>query len=490
MVDLRAFKGIILALTCVALCLAFVEVTLRATRPWWPAFMRSDKSVWPFDGYTVAGGQLSAMLKEGLSPEEPYRRDRRDVDVYRGVDPARLESAVQPHLRWRRLTVFGATVCELEPIVNLLFEEGVKPAVLVIALDLRMLAVDPSYHYKPFDERVDVSPGRLFRDLVALRAKAAVEDVEGLLSNGFNECFPDRRRIYGRLNLPMASLRMATLGWLGQSVQAMFSPEWRRAVVDQEEKPMPRATAEQLAGFLEATFAKGGLNPKFYSTRGDASRSLVNIIRLSRSAGTEVIILVTPEDSTFRSHMPANALKTLKDLLEGDFGKDAPTVIMLQDALPDDLFYDFFHTTLDGRRAATERLGEELNKLESGIQAVTTMSAPRICAAHRRGSMRQAPRKDPERPGRHDLPAMMSCTTITPERPAQGFMRMLEVAGKAGCFSGWRGYTPAHPLPIAPGLPLRQYAPGHDRPGPPGKRPWRAPREGRGRPCPIGRIRS
>jgi hypothetical protein len=364
MVDLRRLRGTILALTCVALCLASVEVTLRATRPWWPAFMQSDKSVWPFDGYAVAGGQLSAILKEGLPPGEPIGVIAGTSTVYRGVDPAQLESAVQPHLRWRRLTVFGATVCELEPIVNLLFEEGVKPAILVIALDLRMLSIDPSYHYIPFDERVDVGPSRLLRDLATLRVKAAVEDVEGLLSNAFNECFPDRRRIYGRLNLPMASLRMATLRWLGQSVQAMFSPEWRRAVVDKEEDPMPKATAKQLAGFLENNFAKGGLNPKFYSTRGDASRSLVNIIRSSRSAGTEVVILVTPEDSTFRAHMPANALKTLNDLLEEEFGRDAPAVIMLQDALPDDRFYDFYHTTLDGRQLLTKKLGEELNKLK------------------------------------------------------------------------------------------------------------------------------
>ena len=113
MVDPRRTGGIILALMSVAICLAFVEAAVGAARPLWPACMQRDMGFWPYDGYAVAGGQLSAILKEGLSPEEPIGVIVGASTLYLGVDPAQLESVVRPHLRWRRLTVNSATVCEL-----------------------------------------------------------------------------------------------------------------------------------------------------------------------------------------------------------------------------------------------------------------------------------------------------------------------------------------------------------------------------------------
>jgi hypothetical protein len=366
MVDLRRLRGIVLALAYVVLCLACVAAAFGATKRWWPTFMRQDMGFWPDDAYSVAGGQLSAILKEMLAREEPIGVFVGSSSLYRGIDPTLLESVLHPHLRCRRLTVFGATVCELEPIVRQLFADRVKPAVLVFALDLRMLARNPSFHHLDFDARIDVSPARVFHDLRSLRLKGAVEDVENLLSNSFNDCFPDRVRFYRRLNTPMSRLRMATLRWLGQNALAMFSPEWQREAA-RNDIAHRQATPEELEIVLKRNIAKGGLDSKHYSTGGEASRSLVNMIRLARSLSTEAVIVVMPENSTFRAYMPAIASKTLADLLEENFGAGAPPVIMLREALPDDLFLDFYHPTDEGVAVLTGKLGEEMNKLNPQV---------------------------------------------------------------------------------------------------------------------------
>jgi hypothetical protein len=363
MVDLGRLRGIILAVAYVLLCLACVEAAFGATKPWWPAFMQQDMGFWPDDAYSVAGGQLSAIQKERRTREEPIGVFVGSSSLYRGVDPARLEMVVQPRLRWRRLTLFGATVCELEPIVYQVFADRVQPVVLVIALDLRMLARNPAFRHVDFDVRIDASAARVFHDVKSLRLKAAVEDVEGLLSNGFNDCFPDRTRFYGRLNSPLSRLRMATLRWLGQSAEAMFSPDWQPEAA-RNDIAHRQATPQELEKVLKRNMAKGGLDPQFYSTGSEASQSLVNLIRLSRSMGTEAIIVVMPENSTFRARTPAIASKTLTDLLEHEFGVDAPPVIMLREALSDDLFLDFYHPTDAGVAALTTKLGEALNKLK------------------------------------------------------------------------------------------------------------------------------
>jgi hypothetical protein len=362
MVDLSRLRGIALGLLIVSFCLACVEVTLAATRSWWPAFMRRDVGVLPDEGYDLAGGQLSAILREGLSPEKPIGIILGSSSQDSGIDTALLESLVEPPIRWRRLTVFGATVCELEPILNQVVEDRVKPAVLIIALNLRMLARNPALRNENYDKRIDVSLGRFFHDLQALRVKAAHVDLEGLLSNGFNDCFPDRTRIYCRLADPTAKLRMATLSWLGQSAQNMFPPNAHHDEDTNRHVWAPQMTAQEREKNVERSRRGGTFNSELYSTRGEASRSLVNMIRLSRSAGTEVVVLVMPESSIFRSNMPATALETLTDLLAESFGNEAPQVLMLHDAVHDDLLHDNYHLNRGGRLVLTRKLAEELNK--------------------------------------------------------------------------------------------------------------------------------
>ncbi|MGP0068055.1 MAG: hypothetical protein ACLQGP_31220 [Isosphaeraceae bacterium] len=359
MIDLRSLRGILSALIIVAIWLGIIELALGATRPWWPDWMHTDTGIGPLGWYKQAGEQISGIRNEKLPAEEPVGLILGASTMHLGIDPALLESAFLPPMHWRRMTVVGGATPELEAILQLALEYRIKPAIVVIALEIRMLARNPLYRNPRFDDRVDVSPGRWLDDLKSLKTQA----IEGLLSNTFNDCFPDRSRIFMHLNVPLERLRIAALRFLGQDIQAMFLPQVDAGAVVPI-YPVKKVPPSGLKLSWEDISSKGGFDPTAYSTRGERSRSLVNMIRLAESAGAQVVILVLPEESRLRAGIPEIAMKSLATLLREDFGKDSPPVIDLRDAIPDDLFFDYIHLDPSGRQVLTKRFIEELNKLK------------------------------------------------------------------------------------------------------------------------------
>ena len=121
--------------------------------------MQHDIDFFPSDGCFMAGGQLSAIVKERPRHPEPLGVIVGTSTLFFAVDPAQLDTVVRPRNRWQNVTVFGATVCELEPFVKQLFADPVHPGMIVFALELRMLARNLSYRHEEFDDRFEVAPG-------------------------------------------------------------------------------------------------------------------------------------------------------------------------------------------------------------------------------------------------------------------------------------------------------------------------------------------
>jgi hypothetical protein len=369
--DLRRLGGILLALSLLAACLAACEVAVGATSALWPSWLRNDWATVEFPAYQAIGSQVAGVVKGRAAEDTP-------IGVLLGasyqtfdVDMKALEAEVQPARKWLRLTVYAGGTCELEPMARLLLVKGrVRPATVVISLGLKMLARSDGYRRFDVTDVHDITPRAILDNLRAMRLIVLEGNLESLVRNAFNTLFPDRTKINYRLNSRLVRARMAMLERWGQGVVAAFTPSpspWAEAVPRfsrEADEPM----SELIAREMEVSRREGRFDPGLYSPRHESSRSLVNLIRLVRSTGAEVVVVIVPERSIYRASIPAEARRTLSTVLQESFGAESPRVIDLESAVPDEFFGDMHHVDERGKAIVTRRLIEELKTFHAETQ--------------------------------------------------------------------------------------------------------------------------
>ena len=73
-----------------------------------------------------------------------------------------------------------------------------------------------------------------------------------------------------------------------------------------------------------------------------------------------MVIVVMPEQSTFRERIPDEARRFLFDQLEQAFGVPPADIWDLCDAIPDSMFWDAMHLNDEGRAEFSRQLAEAI----------------------------------------------------------------------------------------------------------------------------------
>ncbi len=373
MFDLRRLGGVLIAAALLVPCLAITEGFLASTTRWWPAWARSDWEAWRFE------------FLEGVGPRLASQADGRSGDVrplglligsssIRHIDSGLLERCSSGQLRWLVLTGPVAGPLEMKEALRLALGGGLRPARLVVAMELLQLARWTPYYHFYFTQDSAFHPGSRIRRLLSEvrrarpEALSSLEDLTGyIVTAGFNRCFPARTRIHQRLCGGLMRSRIACLESMGQDVRAAFAPDGPRPAgepagrKDGGRAPLPPPTIDPRSGGDRADgreyhYLLGAFDPANYAIDRETYRALVELVRMARAAGADVSVVVMPLPSDTRRDIPAIALPNLHRVLRDDLGTAAPAIIDLYEYLPDDQFYDYLHST----PAGSDRLAAEI----------------------------------------------------------------------------------------------------------------------------------
>jgi hypothetical protein len=260
----------------------------------------------------------------------------------------------------------GTTTCELESMVRLAFDNGLKPEVLALCLDLRTLArsssfIDPHVPKEPLVQWQDIREALTKRQI-----RSAFRQMENLFNRLFNDLFADRKVLKARLNLKITNARLLALKALGQNALSAFPP-----LVPELYAPFAPTFPIRSAALDEARLqyqlvtssARGHFTPELYSIDQTTYQSLERMIRLGQSSGSEVIVILMPESSEYRDRMPPDAIRYFRQFMRENSAAQRSQMLDFRDALPDDCFLpDRVHATEEGRGVLTRRLIQTLIK--------------------------------------------------------------------------------------------------------------------------------
>lgn len=272
-----------------------------------------------------------------------------------GVQRQYLDEKATAADRWIVLAGAGLSFENIENVMHPMYYCSLKPTVVVFGVHPQMLVGEPYTGDEPKAGEARVV-GRRRRMLQAqlekspllalLRKHWAVEhhDVVGLYL---------RTRIY--------LLRLGVFWLAGVSADSLAAP----ALEPWDEDPLWLWNLDD----VEHQFANAQLNfwdrcghfkPENYDPDGRQARSMTRMIRAYREQGAKVFIVIMPLRSTTRKIVPPNAKPCLLQMLRTNFPDSPPTVIDLDDAIPDRFFGDEGHLSKNGADRLSQLVAERL----------------------------------------------------------------------------------------------------------------------------------
>jgi hypothetical protein len=375
--DLRRLKGLAAALAAITVVLVIFSALARG-------WAKSVSRVMTDGDSTMEGGQDSVVGKRlaGVVWEKRHKGVPGDLDmavilgpsgVSKDFAPTLLEAAAGPQIpqRWLCLAGNGANTTDLRGLADLLTASRLHVKLLVLAIHPALLARSDDY----LSDSTNFDTRAFFAEMEGGNFTTAKLELAALLQVSLNRLYPERTRIGHHSRVIAAEVKRRLFTALGMGVDALFAPdpdpwavnlpvednnwdqdaEWRRQVNfrDIQEGPM-------FEGRLGQVKDKGWNNLASYTADGANARNLVEMIRESRSHGSEVVLLLLPERSDFRSDMPVAAMNCLRETLHRGFPVNPPLVIDLRDKIEDDYFHDPVHIKEEWRSATTLKLVEAL----------------------------------------------------------------------------------------------------------------------------------
>jgi hypothetical protein len=319
---------------------------------------REDPLGWEHAG--LAGRKVAGVVSECQRGEEGAGA-RLGVLLGRstlreGLDPAILEKAGPPGFRWLSLYGSGGSFIYLEDPAWVLFASGLRPAVVLVAINPYMLAGRPYLTEEPCPRL-----GEAAADLAAGELRPAARELrETLAASGWVLTY--RRLVNQRYRRALLQARLRLFRAWGLGVDALFPPDpdpWKVRLGG-----FPFHQTEQYRN-LQLGWMRdfGWFDARSYSAGGPQAEALVRVIAGCRARGARVLLVLLPERSTLRSRVPARAAQYLRAALKEHFAADPPPVLDMRDALADELFCDQSHPNVRGRALASELLGRRLRAM-------------------------------------------------------------------------------------------------------------------------------
>lgn len=272
-----------------------------------------------------------------------------------GIERKYLDAEATAADRWIVLAGAGLSFENIENVMQPVSYLSLKPTVVVFGIHPQMLVGERYLTDEPTigDVRVVGRRRRILDEqlkkfplLHLLRQHWAVE----------------HRDIVGHyLRTKIYDLRLWVFRLAGVSASSLAPP----AFEPWDEDPLWLWNMDD----LEHHFAEAQLNfwdrrdhfkPEKYDVDGPQARSITRMIRQYRGMGAKVFLVLMPLKSTTRAIVPPNAKPCLMEVLRKNFPDTTPTVIDLDDAIPDRLFTDEAHLSRNGADRLSKLVAERL----------------------------------------------------------------------------------------------------------------------------------
>jgi hypothetical protein len=342
-IELARYRGLALAVLALGLALGLVDLGLTAgvgpTSRWLPhGEYPVDRSMITFAGRRLVGVDRD-LRRTGTEPSTGLGLLLGQSTLECGVDAAVLEADDGTALRWLNLFGEGGSIHKIDELAALVFAGGIRPAVVVLAINPYMLV------------------GNQFTTIRAAELRATNNRIKPWVWTW------DNRVLINHLALmAVDEVRARVFGAFGLGLASLFTPHPRPWEVP-EVKVTTHKTAPELESRLEYNRRIGWLDPKRYAPTGSNAAALAGLIRRFHAVGSEVVIVEMPLRGPFRAALPPEARACIAAVArDADPGRPAP-IIDLEDKVPDALFLDLDHLDVEGRAVCSRVLAARIRDL-------------------------------------------------------------------------------------------------------------------------------
>ncbi|HEX7449011.1 MAG TPA: hypothetical protein VF306_15770 [Pirellulales bacterium] len=312
----------------------------------WPLYERVSSRVAAID-HLYRSGQMSHDTRLGVFLGVSTNAT--------GIERRFLDARATAADRWIVLSGAGLSFENLEGVMLPLFFCSLKPSTVVLSVHPQMLVGERFMSDAPTlgDQPV---VGRRRR---ALKSRfASINPLGGLPEHWIVK----NHAIVGHfLNTQFYAWRLGVFYSAGVSAEGFCPPAsepwdddpwWLWNMNDAEH----RFANEQIAFWKK----QGHFKAANYHSDGDQAQSFVRMIRAYRELGAKVYVLVMPLRTELRKLVPSNAKPCLYEVLNREFADDPPTVIDMEDAMPDELFTDEAHLSKSGAERLSRMVAKRL----------------------------------------------------------------------------------------------------------------------------------
>lgn len=278
-----------------------------------------------------------------------------------GIQRRYLDARATAADRWIVLTGAGLSFENIENVMQPVFFCSLKPATVVFGVHPQMLVGE---RYLPDEPTLGPQRvvGRRGRGLAArLAASGGLHWLRRHWAIRHHALMAEYLRswVYG--------LRLWVFYTAGVSAERLFPP----AAEPWDEDPLPLWNMDDVENQFADTQLKfwtrrGHFKAENYDPDGAQARSLIRMIRAFRERGAKVYVVLMPLRSTARELVPPNAKPCLREVLHRAFPEAPPTVIDLEEALPDQYFTDLAHLSKSGAVQLSKLVAEHLRAPPAG----------------------------------------------------------------------------------------------------------------------------
>ena len=342
---------------CVLAALVLGDWLLASVAGRWPRWLLPEEDPIGWEGTETAARKVA-----GVAVEKRRRRAGTGEGLAvilgrstarEGLDPSMLEAGDLGSLRWLSLYGSGGSLNFMTDLADILFFSKLNPEVVVLAINPYMLAGHP---YRPHDPCGDATAvirhlwGREFYS-ARIALSALMESRSWILAH--------RRIINHQVRVGSFRARLRLFRACGLEPDSLRPPDPDPWKVQRLGYP-PHQSEDYLRWVLISAERLGRFSPSIYSVQSTQARALAEIITRSRQRGARVYVVLMPERSVWRKHVPAEADRCLQAVLGQYFGETPPPVIDLRASLADEMFSDHYHLNESGMKAASRLLALEL----------------------------------------------------------------------------------------------------------------------------------
>jgi hypothetical protein len=304
--------------------------------------------------YTLISRERTGKRISGALHEKTGLRTRFGVIVGAstlecGVNPSLLGPDSEIPLRWLSLSGRASTATDMEAMAESVFQEGLRPEVLILAINPTLVARADDYLGDADSDVEGFDLPKLLSQVRAGQWREACSDATFMPRGILRLAFPQRKRVAFRLQYLTLLARTAIFRSLGLGAAVIFPPEPEPWVVNPEWANGPHLSGEAIAAMMEGFRQRGWFEAARYAAENTQTQALVRLSQRCRTLKIKQLIVLMPETSKFVALVPPEAEQSIASALRAALGAEAPPIVDLRHSIPDEQFRDPLHVDRSAR---------------------------------------------------------------------------------------------------------------------------------------------